>query len=163
MGAYFKLNLILYMAMTLCQCYFVSGKHRPSLTWKPYRDIVTNGVLDHEPHVPLTTILGPNNAIISKRLGMVALRSSSTQFNEEACPVSDLFSFAVPQYIRSEMLKKVNFRKHPRNQRKLTYTLSTEGQRGAIGRAGDSQEEVCQIIWEEFHGTWKNCVSLRKE
>ena len=124
---------------------------------------MTNGVHIKRPLVPLATILGPNNAIISKRLGMVATPSSSKQSNEQAYPVSDLFSFEVPQYIRSEMLQKVNFRKHPRNQRKLTYTLSTEGQRGAVGRAGDSQEEVCQIIWEEFHGTWKHHVSLRKE
>ncbi len=142
---------------------FVSlGKHRPSLTWKPYRDIVANGVDWKRPYIALETLLGRQHSIILRRIGVASSQSNFSQTHEHSYPVTDLYSFSVPQHILAEMLQTVKFRHHPRNKKKLTYIHSTSGQQGAIGRTGDSQEEVCQIIWDEFHATWKDRVSLRK-
>jgi len=68
----------------------------------------------------------------------------------------------VPQQVLYQMLGQVNFRKHPKNNTKWAYTLSTAGQKGAVGKTADSKEEVCQLIWEEFRHDWSSCVSISK-
>ena len=140
------------------------GKHRPSLTWEPYQNIVQQGFIWQEAHLPLADILGRKHGVVLARIGMTGSASHPSQSHQHQVNANSTShnSQKLPEFILSEMLQKVNFRKHPKNTQKLTYSLSTAGQRGAAGRAGTSQEEVCQIIWEEFHGAWKNHVSLRK-
>ena len=134
------------------------------MTWKPYQNIVQHGVTFSKPHLPLASMLGQKYAVVLTRIGMATPRSNFSQTQRQRAKenATHLNSFQIPEFILREMLQKVNFRRHPKNAQKVTYTLCAVGQRGAIGRAASSMEEVCQIIWDEYQGDWKNQVSLRK-
>jgi hypothetical protein len=145
---YYGLNLNVYAL----------GKHRPSLEWVPYKRIVTDGVCDDESLPTLESIVGQEHAVIADR----HVRSSAFHAIQEVPVQNGEVYGTVPKQVFQQMMNQIKFRKHPKNLQKWAYTLTTVGKKGALGKAADSKEEVCQLIWDEFRQDWSNCVSMTK-
>jgi len=132
------------------------GKHRPSVDWPPYKKIITDGVYVKDFVPPtLEAVLGQYHPVIASHyIGPSTFHAT----RDVSVPVFG----TVPNSVLQQMLGQIKFRKHPKNPRKSSYTLTTVGQKGAVGKAADSNEEVCQLIWEEYGNEWPNRVSIKK-
>ena len=116
---------------------------------------MTDGVSLTDSFPTLEDVLGQYHAVIASHyIGP----STFHETRDVSVPVYG----TVPNSVLQQMLGQIKFRKHPKNPRKSSYTLTSVGQKGAVGKAADSNEEVCQLIWEEYGHEWPKRVSIKK-